>query len=227
MTKLKVPQILVGLGLAMILPACVGFVFGVYSAEPIEAGVVDAETKQPIAGVIVTANWQLEEGTMGGNVPVGQLMVLETVTDKDGVFRFPAWGSKSAPKGHLVIHDPQLLLFKPGYEYRRLLNTFTADYNKGMRRRSEWSGRTIEMKPFKGAVGEYADRLSFLGTSLRFAYDGERCEWRQVPRMLAAVHKEKVNFRAKGVFSSLQLATGVSNQAKCGPAETFFAEYLK
>lgn len=46
-----------------------------YSAEPIEAWVVDAETKQPLDGVVVTANWQLKEGTFGGSVQVGQLMV--------------------------------------------------------------------------------------------------------------------------------------------------------
>src|SRR6266849_1854255 len=68
-----------------------------YSAEPIEAWVVDADSGQPIEGVVVTANWELEIGTLGGNIPVGQIMVMETVTDQKGRFYFPAWGPKAVP----------------------------------------------------------------------------------------------------------------------------------
>src|SRR5690348_13390482 len=61
-----------------------------YSAEPITAWVVDAETKQPLAGVNVVAHWQLEGGLEGGN-NIGQMMVMEAVTDTAGKFSFPAW----------------------------------------------------------------------------------------------------------------------------------------
>ena len=225
------------LGLTAPLPACLGFVFGVYSAEPLEATVLDAQTKQPLEGVIVTANWQIEEGTMGGNVPVGQLMVLETVTDKDGVFRFPGWGSKSAPKGHLVVHDPQLLLFKSGYEYRRLLNTFTADYNKGMRRRSEWSGRTIELKPFKGTAEEYAEHVyrlsSDVDSMLDFARGDKDCNWKKTPLMLAALHKMSLHFDAKRtklrgwrLGQHILRIEDIPRNPVCGSPEVFFRSYL-
>src|SRR3990172_3705709 len=69
-----------------------------YSAEPIEARVVDAETKQPLEGVIVTANWELVEGTLAGGPRVlGQMMVMEAVTDANGRFSFPALGPKINP----------------------------------------------------------------------------------------------------------------------------------
>ncbi|MHB8535099.1 MAG: peptidase associated/transthyretin-like domain-containing protein [Sulfuricaulis sp.] len=156
-------KILFVLGALVSLPACAGPL--TYSAEPIEAWVVDAKTKQPLEGVVVTANWQLEEGTLGGSVPAGQLMVLESVTDKNGRFFFPAWGPKRVPKGHLVNDDPQLLLFMSGYEYQRLNNPYSSNRELRLRpvRRSVWSGRTIELKKF---VGTPKQRLEMLERSI-------------------------------------------------------------
>ena len=140
-------------------PASAGLFSKGYSAEPIEAWVIDAETKQPLEGVIVTANWQLEEGTFGGNVPVGQLMVMEAVTDNNGRFYFPAWGPIKPKKGHLVIRDPQLLIFKSGYKHVGLENEFSQNYNKGAMRRSDWNGKRIEMKKFTGTSKEWFKML--------------------------------------------------------------------
>ena len=141
------------------LAACAGSL--TYSAEPIETKVIDADTKQPLEGVVVTANWQLEEGTFGGNVPAGQLMVMESVTDKEGKFSFPAFGPKRAPKGHLVNRDPQLLLFKSGYEYQRLNNPYSSDREMRLRpvRRSVWNGRVIALKKFTGTRTEWFKML--------------------------------------------------------------------
>lgn len=217
-----------------------------YSADPIEAWVVDAETKQPVEGAIVVANWALE--TTSHIIPhqtnaAGSVMVLETVTDKDGRFYFPAWGPKwHLGSGELTDSDPELILFKSGYQYQRLSNSQylrprkysdegkpsgTESKPSGSTRISFWSGERIELQRFRGTEEEYANHLSSLGTFLRFLYDGENCEWKQAPRMLAAIHKEKLNFKRKTVFSSLQLVNNVSNQARCGSAEEYFVEYLK
>src|SRR6266540_7096039 len=88
-----------------------------YSAKPIEAWVVDEETKQPLEGVIVVANWELRYGLEGGAY---QLTIMETVTDKNGRFYFPGWGPKAIPKelpsgARLKEDDPGLLFYKHGY----------------------------------------------------------------------------------------------------------------
>lgn len=86
------------LGYALVgLPACASPYPSHYSAEAIEAKVIDADTKKPIEGVIVTASWQLLGG-MEGSLPIGQMQVMETQTGSDGVFRFPAWGPLKRPK---------------------------------------------------------------------------------------------------------------------------------
>lgn len=199
----------------------------IYSAEPIAARVVDAETKQPIESVIVTANWQLEEGTMGGNVLVGQLMVMEAVTNKEGKFAFPSWGPKLAISSHLVNRDPQLLLFKSGYEYRELVNTFVTNYNKGSLRRSEWNGKTIEMKRFEGALKEYSSHLNSIKGALRFVE--ENCNWKKTPTILIALDKERQIFRAKGIDSgtySIDYFDGLSDKElkECGSPSEFLKE---
>lgn len=212
------------MGLCLPLSACAI----TYSAEPIEAWVVDAETKQPIEGVIVTANWQLEEGTLGGNVLAGQLMVMETVTDKNGKFAFLGWGPKLALSSHLVNRDPQLLLFKSGYEYRGLQNTFIVDYNKGSLRRSEWNGKTIEMRKFKGSLEEYAGHLGFLDTSLESILS-EECGWKNIPRMIMAIDQQSRTFRGRGIYelpSIESLEVRYTNiKVKCGSIAEFFQSY--
>ncbi len=215
------------LGYALVgLPACASPYPSHYSAEAIEAKVIDADTKKPIEGVIVTANWQLLGG-MEGSLPIGQMQVMETQTGSDGVFRFPAWGPLKRPKGYLREDDPQLLLFKPGYEYKRLASEISSKINHDSVRRSIWNGKTIEIKRFRGTPKEYAEHLSFLKTRLGFAYNGDNCEWKQVPRMLLVQHKEMLRLDEKQIFNTLQSVEMVSGQKKCGSAQEFFRSYLQ
>ncbi len=186
------------IGLCLPLSACAIS----YSAEPIDAWVVDAETKQPIEGVIITANWQLQSGNAGGSFYAGQLMVMETVTDKKGRFYFPAWGPLRPKQGYLINRDPQLLLFKSGYEYLGLSNTpFRENMHKDPVRKSDWNGKTIELKPFKGTAEEYSKALGTL--SLSWAYTGNECEWKRIPHMALAAHKQAMSFKKQGIMTSL------------------------
>ena len=150
--------IFVMLGLGISLPAQAGFTL-YYMADPIEAKVIDAETKQPLEGVIVVAHWELVYGSPGGDSPAGQLMVMEAVTGKDGTFRFPGWGPKLAISSHLSDYrDPELVLFKSGYQSRTLTNELTGE-NKGARRRSDWNGKVIGINKFIGTRKEWFEML--------------------------------------------------------------------
>ena len=78
-----------------------------YSAEPIEGWVVDAKTKKPIEGVIVVADWQLHKNTsLGGKIPASHLYIVETRTDRNGLFRFEEWGPRTAKWGFFIDRDP-------------------------------------------------------------------------------------------------------------------------
>ncbi|MGX2032935.1 peptidase associated/transthyretin-like domain-containing protein [Methylocaldum gracile] len=190
-----------------------------YSAEPIQARVVDAETKQPLEDVNVVANWQLEGGLEGGT-NLGQMMVMETVTDSAGQFSFPAWGPKAIPSGYPLEYqnarlkdmDPQLLLFKSGYKYLALYNRKTAEQMRGKGpsvRTSDWNGKTIEMRRFTGFkwnLEQYAGDLIHLNGFLEVVailnpveLPRDHCKWKKIPLMILATYKQNEIFKAANI----------------------------
>ena len=82
-------NLIVGICIAVGVPLLTVFAPLVYFGLPVTARVVDAETGQPVEGVMVVANCPMRGGH---GTPAGQAMVMEAVTDKDGVFHFPWWG---------------------------------------------------------------------------------------------------------------------------------------
>ncbi len=199
----------------------------VYKAEPIQAWVVDGETNQPLEGVIVVAHWQLKGGLEGGN-PVGQMMVMETVTDAKGRFYFPGWGPKPRSlKGRLKTRSPGILLFKSGYEYKDLENELNNESLRGELKqplRSDWDGKTIKMERFGGTMEEYADHLLSFNISVQSIYR-ENCEWKNIPRLSVAMHKQEKIFRKEQILNSLHSIEDLPNKG-CGSASEFFKEYL-
>lgn len=203
----------------------------VYSAAAIEAWVVDADTGQPLEGVIVTANWELDRLIFRG-YPVGQMMVMETVTDAKGRFYFPAWGPRPRPlDGLLDYQDPQLLLFKSGYEFARVTNTANAPLNTSPLREPHWNGKIIKLKKFTGSLPEYSKKVAFLDELLEFAFRHHDCSWKHVPQMLTAIHQERLRLDEKGIPSNLQSiedreGRNTPDLTKCGSVKQFLRSYL-
>ena len=231
LSKKKILYSLLGLALLGVLGfiALGYFLYGSpwgYRAEAIEAWVIDADTKKPLEGVIVTANWQLEGG-WEGHYPMGQLRVMETVTDKTGRFSFPAWGPSRPKKGYLQNSDPLLLLFRSGYKPLAMANHFRERMFREPVRRSDWHGKTIEMTKFVGSLEAYAEDLAHLDISLRFAVHApENCEWKKIPRMIVALHKQKEVFKKKAVYNHLFAISRIPAR-ECGSPTEFFRGYLQ
>ncbi len=129
-----------------------------YSARPITGYVVDADTKAPIAGAVIVADWVLM--VAGGGDRVRSLQTIETVTDWDGHYSIPGWGPKLRPTGvELTDSDPKLIVFKSTYVPEFL-------YNKHERatsvRGSDWDGKTIALKAFRGTQEKRIEQLGYL-----------------------------------------------------------------
>lgn len=186
--------------LALPLQAC----GALYSAESIEAWVVDAETNQPIEGIVITANWQLKGGLEGGN-DVGQLMVMETITDRNGRFYFPGWGPKLGSwEGRIKSQRPQLLLFKSGYKYVGLENATRSDYGSSSVLKSDWNGKTIKMQKIGADPQELLrnfENLNFIVESV--VRDTKACDWKKIPKMLLAVRKQRTLLIEKGITGGI------------------------
>jgi hypothetical protein len=205
----------------MLSPACAGHPS--YSATAITTRVVDADTKEPLEGVIVVTDWQLR---VGGGVP-GQLMLLETVTDYSGTFHFPAWGPRKALVGWLGNEDPMILLFKDGYQFKVALNPFRSvpsEMPTGIRT-SIYDGKVIEMHRFNGTLQEWKAGLDHFQLSIEDATRGD-CSWRSIPRLTAALGQESKKLSAAGIttgtyFDSLQGRELYEAQIGCGSVREF------
>jgi len=173
-----------------------------YSAEPITTYVVDADTHEPIEGVVVVAAWVLEGGLEGGNIK-GVMTVMETVTDQSGAFHFAGWGPKSKPSyirwvddARLKSYTPKFFLFKSGYRAITLQNHSTeAEEHDPSAHTSNWNGKTIPLKKFAGTLKEYARDLEDFNTEL-WAAMRPKCTWTHIPLMIKALQKQTQIFDA-------------------------------
>lgn len=168
-----------------------------YRADPIEAWVIDAESGRPVDGALVIANWQLEGGLDSG-IPRGQLQLLETVTDSAGRFTFPGWGPRISFSGHASWKWPQILVFKPGYRYARVMNEPAT--GREAVARSEWHGKKISIARVDDNakyIAEYQAlnrEIDWIGRT-----SGDECTWRRMPGILRAIAAEDIRLEALGL----------------------------
>lgn len=101
---------------------------------PYEGRVIDADTGEPIEGVIVLGVWSKEHITPGGAVSE-YYDAREMVTDRNGEFSIPGKGLLLASN----ITPMDVLIFKAGYEY--LQATWLGLKIDGiLRQRVKWEG---------------------------------------------------------------------------------------
>ena len=174
----------------VVLPACAGPLF--YSGKEIHGQIVDDETGQPLAGVIIVAQWELMQIGPGHSGHAGTMVnIIEAVTDTKGEYFIPSWGPRPRlPFNYLDGSDPELSIFKSGYMPTGLSNPFQSEESANHSvRTSDWDGKVIRLKKFEGgSLEDFAGRLSSLRGGL--ADDGRR--WRSFPRMVLAVDAEYV-----------------------------------
>lgn len=172
-----------------------------YSAEPIEAWVVDEQTGESLEGVVVVANWLLMRGTLGGRTQLGPLMVLEAVSDARGRFFLPAWGPvPNRTPGFLDHEDPELWFFKPGYQLVGVANHYASDHRtKPSTRKSDWNGKVIRLKRFAGEREKYAEHIASRGWSLSSTLKWyEECTITRTPKLAAALDRENTRLKQNG-----------------------------
>lgn len=88
------------------------YAYGVRYDGPYKGRVIDADTREPIEGVVVLGIWSREHISPGGAVHTFY-DAMETVTDKNGDFEIKGLGL-------LVLSNVipmDVLIFKAGYEY--------------------------------------------------------------------------------------------------------------
>ena len=198
-----------------------------YQFAPIEAWVVDAETGKPIAGVVVTANWELVKGSLDGPRYYGQLEVKETVTDANGRFAFDGFSMEDSSGAELRESDPQVIVFKAGYEYQRFTNDYR-DGGAGMTRQyrtAAVNGKTVKLLSMLSPEANKLKRSSaYFGLDTRIEKLVRDCHWKKIPRTIVAMDAEDRAMRAKGKGTGLIAMHDLESLAsKCGAPREFFA----
>lgn len=204
-----------------------------YSGEAIEGTIIDPATQQPLAGAVVVARWDLRGGGPMDSISAGTLMVMESVTDELGRFRLPAWGPIKQMTGELEAGAPELIIFKPDYEFRRLFNESNGEL-AAMRwqHRSQWSGKVVPLVEWNDSDQKYAQHVRELDRTMNFARDGEDCEWQKTPRMFLAIDQMAARFEAEGIRlpawrggDRIKRLGDMGRQDKCGSAVEFFQRH--
>ncbi len=85
------------------------------AAGPWKAQVVDAETGQPLEGVVVLAVWYRRYTSPGGWAGGGYYASEEVVTGPEGRFVIQARATWTLLPFLTTIQGPEILIFKPGY----------------------------------------------------------------------------------------------------------------
>jgi hypothetical protein len=151
-----------------------------FSSDELSATVVDGNGK-PVAGALVVVKWQLEKGRLHG-YDYRTLHEAEVVTDNQGVFRVPAWGSKYAGLfWSLGGSSPKAYVLKIGYK-AEVLSNYTSSFggftcpgsktaemsytgnptHSSSKVVASWSGCQIRLSPPDGPPDVYAMQLSGL-----------------------------------------------------------------
>lgn len=224
-------QMKVGIG-AFILLMAAACGSPVYIAEDIDAQVVDAETGKPIEGVNVVANWQLVVGSLDGQRMRGQLEVMETLTDGEGRFHFDGFIKFNFPNKGLRNSDPQVIVFKSGYEVQRVANYYprAGTETPGMIRKAAVDGRVVKLKKInlsEKAQESNDDLMVYTVTDIILQeLTTKDCEWKKIPRFILAMDAEKKRILSLHplAFVGLVSIRDIPNKPDCGSPEYYFKE---
>ena len=194
------------------------FLPSLYSSPSLEAWIVDADTKQPVQGVVVAASWQSELHTYGGRSQGEMVRMMEAVTDVHGHFYFPAWGPVLVKQGHVEEDSPKLVLFKPRYKFQTLFSE--KGHGLGAGYRAEWNGTRIKLKYIGIADLKQLDDLT---STLNYVVEkGEECRWRLAEKMILAIREARLELSANGQSTiawrtlDQQIIAGGDSFAKAG-----------
>lgn len=93
---------------------------------------------------------------------------METRTDSNGRFHFPGFTQINAFGGELREEDPQILVFKSGYEYFRDAHVYPIgkEGSQGTYRQASVAGNRILLKKTTGDARKYARNLGHLGINI-------------------------------------------------------------
>ncbi len=200
-----------------------------YSAEALEARVIDADTKQPVSGAVVVASWILVGGMHANATEI--LVVSEATTDDAGRFHIAAWGPIARPaSGVLDVWDPDIVIVKSGYLLADK-NNYEAGSPPDKRlnlsvRTSAWNHRDIELKRNELGTAQYTSHFALFFARLQLVYGSTDCKWKQIPNAVRAFEAERKYQVSLGIKIHLVPPLDrLTSLPRCQPVDQFLKIY--
>jgi hypothetical protein len=204
-----------------------------YSSPEIRMRVV-TPTGEPVADAIVVATWSIT-GYFNA-APLGQLDIRETVTDKNGEFRIPAWGPLPVSTGTIMGDEPHIRIFHPHFLPRVLTNSEGVPMKLAENTiEFRLQDQAITLYPFHGTPSQFSMAMEVLDHSLEFVFSDPvkpeygRCYVEKMPRMLIAIQRVKDELEREGVGENLHSLGAYAKAAlpQCGDPKLLFQGYIK
>lgn len=151
---MRISGSLIILLLIVFLTATTASAFFIRYDGPYEGRIVDADTGNPIEGVVVLGVWKKEIPNVAGSNSTFY-DAKETVTDKDGEFKIQGLGLKVFS----FVVPMNLLIFKAGYEYFGYTPWISLKIDRIFIERIKWEGSKAIIPIRKLTMEERKKRL--------------------------------------------------------------------
>ncbi len=170
---------------------------GLYSARPITGMLVDADTGEPLPGVIIVAQWKINEHFVGYERAL--LKVIETTSTKNGSYHFPGWGPMALPflADFSDGEDPYVIYFKPGYWPNSMKNELALSNDRRWTPSGGFKGdgQVVALRKWDGK--KELDYYSALAHMIMRLPQESVDEWKSFPRLTLAVEKIEMELRRR------------------------------
>lgn len=195
------------------------------ASRPFSGRVVDSVTGNPVEGVIVVAQWNLQAFESSS---LDFLTVRETTTDSTGSFTMPGWGpvfNRRFLYTNVRADAPDLIVFRNGY-----LPVFRRNSNPGwplwnVLSASQLDGKTIEITPFDGPMDEYIQALRDIDARIRWHLDRDsNCSWKMISGLILEIHKVEVAAKQESGQQYSRMYRGIPKQS-CGDPQSYFEDH--
>lgn len=202
--------------------------------EPFEARVVDADTGEPIEGAFVIANWALFDAWSLHTATLREMVeVKETMTDKNGRFSFAGF-TKANPKLHAMDRqDPQVIIFKPGYEYSKWINHCRTDSSSCpfARHTASVAGKVVKLKKLDDEARKDDKAYTrYFGLKTDIGEVLNSCGGKKIPNFIVAAAAERKRTEIEGYkwlgdLPSLEYMENL--KPSCGIGREYFERHKK
>jgi hypothetical protein len=112
-----------------------GCTYAIHVDETYKGKIIDAETKEPIEGVVVLGVWYTSQFSPAGATH-NFYDARETITDKNGEFSIPGMGLRILSN----LEPMNVLIFKSGYEHIGLGPWESLKKAKFLKEKIKWEG---------------------------------------------------------------------------------------